>query len=858
MKNLILRLVKSNFFPIIVIVLFSCILTSFNIFHYPSYFDDEGTYMSRAWSLIFQGKLAPYTYWYDHAPLGWMLIAIWVKLTGGFFTFGDSLNTGRVFMVVLNCLSTVMVYEIIKTLTNKKHLGLLASFFFVASPLSISLHRLIFLDNIEMTGILASWLVLLKKRRLFWYVISGLLFGCATLIKETAPFFLPALMLTLWFETPKRHKLFPIVLWFFISFAVISLYIFYALLSGEFFQSGTFLGGIKPHVSLLWSLLWQGSRKGGFFLSPASEFIYTFKNSWLATDSLFLVVGFFSMIVNLFIGIRKKDFIAVSLFALCYIFYLIRGGIINDQYLIPLLPMLAINIGLFFNALETFFKKISILRFIQLIPTILLFLFAIYFYIHRLTPYIIDETSAQQEAIKWVQNNVPKNQIIAIDDYAFVDLYGNSSSDTYKTIGPQHYWEIDSDPGLDKSVIRNNWINIRYMLVTPKFKKDAELEKLPVIKKTLYNSNIVRTFSNPSFNLNFLIPNQEYGHILIADSNPILIYKLNNPQNIEMTTGWDYFRTHFIQSYGQVSNPIANITTSSNQAEGMLMSVLQSDKANFDGIWLWTKDHMQYRGDDKLLSKTWVKKNNKWQLEDFNTSSYADEDIALSLFLAYQKWGDIGYYISAKYLLDDIWRKEIVQINNHFYITVGTSADIGDGYSISSEVCAPANYRVFSLYDSIHPWQKIIETCYALDKLILNKEQLLGQKLTINKSTGVVTLIKENGSSDQVDLQLTQSILRISTDMLWKQDQQGKDILKNLTKDSTASASFVKNIGMLNVLGLYNNQEAKSYYNKYIDQKFNYQFGFWNNKLNLDEQIIGYEGIGVYSKLLLNSLQSNF
>src|SRR3989344_6586487 len=70
---------------IVILLIVSIFPHAINMFHFPYYENDEGTYMSQAWSLLKFGKLAPYTYWYDHAPLGWVFIAIWVKLTGGFF-----------------------------------------------------------------------------------------------------------------------------------------------------------------------------------------------------------------------------------------------------------------------------------------------------------------------------------------------------------------------------------------------------------------------------------------------------------------------------------------------------------------------------------------------------------------------------------------------------------------------------------------------------------------------------------------------------------------------------------------------------------------------------------------------------
>src|SRR5436190_17569797 len=54
-----------------------------NMFEFPYYEDDEGTYVSQAWAVLSEGRLAPYTYWYDHAPVGWFQIAAWGLVTGG-------------------------------------------------------------------------------------------------------------------------------------------------------------------------------------------------------------------------------------------------------------------------------------------------------------------------------------------------------------------------------------------------------------------------------------------------------------------------------------------------------------------------------------------------------------------------------------------------------------------------------------------------------------------------------------------------------------------------------------------------------------------------------------------------------
>ena len=89
---------------------------SVNMFGYPLFLGDEGIVMQNAWAVLRQGFLTPYTYWYDNPPAGWILVAAWTALTGGFHTFGSAVDGGRVLMLVLHGLSIVMVFRITVTI----------------------------------------------------------------------------------------------------------------------------------------------------------------------------------------------------------------------------------------------------------------------------------------------------------------------------------------------------------------------------------------------------------------------------------------------------------------------------------------------------------------------------------------------------------------------------------------------------------------------------------------------------------------------------------------------------------------------------------------------------------------------
>src|SRR5258708_3149426 len=83
---------------------------AYNMFNYPRYELDEGTYISNSLAIT-QGMLSPYPYGYGHPPLAWIQIAAWIKLTGGLFTFGNALNTGRAFIPLYPACRRLLVYH---------------------------------------------------------------------------------------------------------------------------------------------------------------------------------------------------------------------------------------------------------------------------------------------------------------------------------------------------------------------------------------------------------------------------------------------------------------------------------------------------------------------------------------------------------------------------------------------------------------------------------------------------------------------------------------------------------------------------------------------------------------------------
>src|ERR1700737_3224778 len=128
----------------------------FNQFNYPLYITDEGIYIQQAWSVLREASLSPYTYFYDHAPVGWLVIAGWVAiLPSQFQTFGNAIDTGRALMLVVHVTSTFLLYRVTARVSGRKAAAVLTAFLLNGSPLAIFYQRQVLLDNL-----MVMWLLL--------------------------------------------------------------------------------------------------------------------------------------------------------------------------------------------------------------------------------------------------------------------------------------------------------------------------------------------------------------------------------------------------------------------------------------------------------------------------------------------------------------------------------------------------------------------------------------------------------------------------------------------------------------------------------------------------------------------------
>jgi hypothetical protein len=174
--------------------------TAWNLEGFPGRVDDdEGTYVSQAWAVIYMHTLTHYSYWYDHPPLGWIQIAAFAWVTDGFNRVADAIYVGREFMWCLTLVGCVLVYVLCRRLGLRQVTSAVAVLLFGLSPIAQYFHRMVSLDNIETIWVLAA-LVAATSAKAGWgpALRTGVCTAIAVLSKETAIIFLPVIVWVLW------------------------------------------------------------------------------------------------------------------------------------------------------------------------------------------------------------------------------------------------------------------------------------------------------------------------------------------------------------------------------------------------------------------------------------------------------------------------------------------------------------------------------------------------------------------------------------------------------------------------------------------------------------------------------------
>ena len=151
-------------------------------------------------------------------------------------------------------------------------------------------------------------------------------------------------------------------------------------------------------------------------------------------------------------------------------------------------------------------------------------------------------------------------------------------------------------------------------------------------------------------------------------------------------------------------------TSSESQSYALLMAVFSNDKKLFDETWFWTREHLQIRA-DHLFAWRW----SNGKIDDSNSATDADQDIALALYLASVRWNVPEYEVESREIVEDIWAFDTKLFLGKRYVIGGA-----EGFASAKDIVmnpsyfSPYAYRIFSKIDKRHNWLSLVDSSYEI------------------------------------------------------------------------------------------------------------------------------------------------
>ncbi|GAC1413951.1 MAG: hypothetical protein NVSMB66_6760 [Candidatus Doudnabacteria bacterium] len=332
-----------------------------------------------------------------------------------------------------------------------------------------------------------------------------------------------------------------------------------------------------------------------------------------------------------------------------------------------------------------------------------------------------------------------------------------------------------------------------------------------------------------------------------------------------------------------------NASTSEGQSYTMLRAVWVDDKSTFDKSWQWTQKNLQHTQNDQLFAWNYSRLPNGKYAVDPNiganyTASDADTDIAVSLIFAHARWGDRAYLESAKGIISDIWKQEVIIINGKPYLLANNIEKTSDKQALvtNPSYIKPYAYRLFAKYDPSNDWLALTDNSYDylknVSQMALNdvrSDALPPNWATIDKKTGVLAgpdpktqpTLNANYSFDAMRVPFN-----LALDWSWNKDPRDKDILSRfgfldqqwndnkaiyidynrdgqIAQKKESPATYGGTVGYFIVT---NHAEATDMYNNKLKVLYSPDKDSWNNPLSYYDDNWAWLGLALYNNFAIN------
>jgi hypothetical protein len=483
------------------LALFGCLVVvgaamAWNLQGYPGRVnDDEGTYVARAWAMIYQHHLANYTYFWDHPFLGWATIAGWALLSDGFHRDLRAVMVGRELMWMITLASCVLVYGLSRRLSMNRFFACAAVLAFGLSPVGIFYHRMVSLDNLATMWALAAFLLATSARRsLSAAVCSGGCFALATWSKETIALLLPAVLWALSQQlgqpaadrTASRQIRRKYVRAFLVVYGgIAALYPLLAVVKGELIPG-------PGHVSLISELNYQlvGRQSTGSLLDVHSATFYQARQ-WVTLDPWLTLGGMAALAGGL--ALRRGRPVAVALGI--QVLYMVKGGYVPYAFVTAMLPFAAILIA---GLLDWCWARGHPRRG-RVWPRLLVATAGAVCVVLVLPGWgrsLVAQSrasgfAAEDAAVAWITTHVPPGDVVVCDDYLWPDVR------TRTRATPVYLWTVNYDPAVMREILPDGYRDISYLVLDPSSSQTrTALPGRPALEAALRHSAVIEKFGS--------------------------------------------------------------------------------------------------------------------------------------------------------------------------------------------------------------------------------------------------------------------------------------------------------------------------------------------------------------------------
>ena len=461
------------------------VVHSLNLAGWPRYWDDEGTYYSQAWSVQHLGSLSPYTYWYDHPPVGWLQMALFTWIPDQVWgNANSSVLSGRIVMVAYTLVTALLIHLLARQLGMSVGWALFAMLFWALNPLVLFQARQVFLDNVALPWLLGAFvLVLNDKKHLGQHMAAGLCFGIAVLSKETTLMFAPALLLGLWRSAYRPTRPFALMGFSTAVAAAGSMYLLFALIRNELFPG-------PDHVSLWDAVAFQflDRESSGWILDPNAPEggAYDTFHSWLQHDDGVLLLGGVAAAV-LALAVRRLRPVAVAVLIAALV-ALRPEGYLPQMYVVAMLPFCALSVAGVLHAVWARLQRIGRVPVRALASgTMLAALVAAavpfaHWRVDYEAAWTEDTNDVHAAAVDYVERELPRDALVVVDNTYWNDVVDAGWSPDEAV----WFYKADSDDAITKK-LGGDYEGIDYLV----WSIDISENRLPIVSDAYDHSELL-------------------------------------------------------------------------------------------------------------------------------------------------------------------------------------------------------------------------------------------------------------------------------------------------------------------------------------------------------------------------------